>query len=92
MLSQRTIATSACRPERQKTSTQSEVAGARGVGASIVDEHRRWGAQCSCHEAERRAGTSVVCGKLSRRLREALGANAVFLARVDSHERVTESR
>ena len=45
------------------------------------------GAQCRCHEAERRAGTSVVCGKLSRRLHEA-GANAVFLARVDSHERL----
>ena len=37
-------------------------------------------------EAERRAG--VVCGKLSRRLHEAPGANAVFLARVESHERL----
>ena len=53
----------------------------------MVDEHRRWVAQCSCHEAERRAGTSVVCGKLSRRLHEALGANAMFLARVQSQER-----
>ena len=34
--------------------------------------------------------TSVVCGKLSRRLHEALGANAVFLARVETHERVDE--
>ena len=32
-------------------------------------------------------GTSVVCGKLSRRL-EAPGANAVFLARVASHKRL----
>ena len=38
--------------------------------ASMVDEHRRWGALCICHEAERRAGASVVCGKLSRRLHE----------------------
>ena len=46
--------------------------------ASMVDEHRRWGfAQYSCHEAERRAGTSVVCGKLSRRLHEAPGKRRV---------------
>ena len=55
--------------------------------ASMADERCRWGAQCSCHEAACRAGTSVVCGKLSRRLHEAPGANAVFLARVESHER-----
>ena len=54
--------------------------------ASMVDERGRWGAWCSCHEVERRAGTSVVCDKLSRRLHEAPGANAVFLARVESHD------
>ena len=53
----------------------------------MVDEHRIWSAQCSCHEAERRAGTSVVFGKVSRRLHGAPEANAVFLARVESHER-----
>ena len=56
--------------------------------ASMVDEHRRWGSQCSCHEAERRTGTSVECGELSRRLHEAPGASAVFLAKVESHERL----
>ena len=45
------------------------------------------GCTVHCDEAERRAGTSVVCGKLSRRLHEAPAANAVFLARVESHER-----
>ena len=35
-LSQRILATSAGRPERPKTSAQSEVAGARGVGAPIL--------------------------------------------------------
>ena len=35
-LSQRIIATSTGRPERPKTSTQSVVAGARGVGAQIL--------------------------------------------------------
>ena len=56
--------------------------------ASTVDEHRLWDSQCSCHEAERRGGTSVVCGKLSRRMHEAPGASAVFLAKVESHERL----
>ena len=46
----------------------------------MVDEHSRWGAQCSCHEAERREGTSVVMWQAES------GANAVFLARVGSHE------
>ena len=55
--------------------------------ASMVDKYGRQGAQCRCHEAERRAGTSVVCDKLSRRLHEAPGANDVFLTRVESHER-----
>ena len=45
-------------------------------------------AHCSCHEAEHRAGTSVVCGELSRRLHESPGGNAVFLARVEPHERL----
>ena len=54
----------------------------------MVDEHGRWGAQCSCHEAERRAGACVVCCKLSRRLHGAPGANVVFLAPVESHERL----
>ena len=54
---------------------------------SKVDEHRRWGAQCSCHEAERRASKSVVCGEVSLRLHEAPREDAVFLARVQSHER-----
>ena len=53
----------------------------------MVDEHRRWGSQCSCHEAERRADTSVVCGKLSRRLHEAPGASRVP-GQVESHERL----
>ena len=56
--------------------------------AWMADEHRRWSAPCSCLEAERCVGTSVVCGKPSRRLHEAFGANAVFLARVESHERL----
>ena len=54
----------------------------------MVDEHRRWGAQCHCHEAERRADSSVVCSGLSRGLHDAPGANAVFLARVESRERL----
>ena len=45
------------------------------------DEHRRWVAQCIWYETERRVGTSVECGELSRRLHEAFGANAVFLSR-----------
>ena len=56
--------------------------------ASMVDERGRWSAQCSCHEVERRVSASVVCGKPSRWLHEAPGANAVFMARVESHERL----
>ena len=35
-------------------------------------------------------GTSVVCGKLCRQLYEALGAMAVFLAWVESHEKLLD--